>query len=116
MIDLVFEASIADVLDAYIDDERLKTALFGQGIIGTWGGPYDPGTASIKLMHYQGDLDGQGPVWGYVEGGMGMCSLRDRRRRRRGRRGARLRRPGRPDHPGRGRRRSRTAPSCGPAP
>ena len=26
-------------------------------------------------MHYQGDLDGQGPVWGYVEGGMGMCSF-----------------------------------------
>ncbi len=75
MIDLVFEASIADVLDAYLSDERLKTALFGQGIIGTWGGPYEPGTASIKLMHYQGDLDGQGPVWGYVEGGMGMCSF-----------------------------------------
>jgi len=75
MIDLVFEASIADVLDQYMDDERLKTALFGQGIIGTWGGPFEPGTASIKLMHYQGDLDGQGPVWGYVEGGMGMCSF-----------------------------------------
>jgi phytoene dehydrogenase-like protein len=75
MIDLVFEASIADVLDEHLADERLKTALFGQGIIGTWGGPYDPGTASIKLMHYQGDLDGQGPVWGYVEGGMGMCSF-----------------------------------------
>ena len=75
MIDLVFGASIADVLDEHLDDERLKTALFGQGIIGTWGGPYDPGTASIKLMHYQGDLDGQGPVWGYVEGGMGMCSF-----------------------------------------
>ena len=26
-------------------------------------------------MHYQGDLDGQGPVWGYVEGGMGMVSF-----------------------------------------
>lgn len=75
MIDLVFEASIADVLDEHLDDERLKTALFGQGIIGTWGGPRDAGTASIKLMHYQGDLDGQGPVWGYVEGGMGMCSF-----------------------------------------
>jgi phytoene dehydrogenase-like protein len=75
MIDLCFEASIADVLDAHLDDERLKTALFGQGIIGTWGGPYEPGTASIKLMHYQGDLDGQGPVWGYVEGGMGMISF-----------------------------------------
>ncbi|HSI81476.1 MAG TPA: NAD(P)/FAD-dependent oxidoreductase [Solirubrobacterales bacterium] len=75
MIDLVFEASIADVLDAHLSDERLKTALYGQGIIGTWGGPFDPGTASIKLMHYQGDLDGNGPVWGYVEGGMGMISF-----------------------------------------
>ncbi len=74
-IDLVFEDSIADVLDRYLGDERLKTALFGQGVIGTWGGPYDHGTASIKLMHYQGDMDGLGPVWGYVEGGMGMVSF-----------------------------------------
>ncbi len=75
MIDLVFEASIAEVLDEYISDQRLKDALFGQGVIGTWGGPHEPGTASIKLMHYQGDLEGQGPVWGYVEGGMGMISF-----------------------------------------
>ena len=75
MIDLVFEDSIAEVLDRYIGNEKLKTALYGQGVIGTWGGPYEPGTASIKLMHYQGDLEGQGPVWGYVEGGMGMVSF-----------------------------------------
>jgi len=75
MIDLVFEASIADVLDEYLSDQRLKDALFGQGVIGTWGGPHEPGTASIKLMHYQGDFEGQGPVWGYVEGGMGMISF-----------------------------------------
>jgi phytoene dehydrogenase-like protein len=75
MIDLVFEASIADVLDEHLSDERLKTALFGQGIIGTWGGPREPGTASIKLMHFQGDMDGRGPLWGYVEGGMGMVSF-----------------------------------------
>ena len=74
-IDLVFEDSIADVLGRYIEDERLKSALFGQGVIGTWGGPFDHGTASIKLMHYQGDMGGQGPVWGYVEGGMGMVSF-----------------------------------------
>ena len=75
MIDLLFDASIADVLEAHIDDERLRTALFGQGIIGTWGGPREPGTASIKLMHFQGDMDGGGPLWGYVEGGMGMVSF-----------------------------------------
>jgi phytoene dehydrogenase-like protein len=75
MIDIVFDASIADVLDNYISDERIKNALFGQAIIAAYGGPKDPGTASIKLMHYQGDLEGQGPVWGYVKGGMGMISF-----------------------------------------
>ena len=75
MIDVVFEASIAEVLDEHMADQRIKDALFGQGIIGTFAGPHDPGTASIKLMHFQGDLEGQGPVWGYVRGGMGMISF-----------------------------------------
>jgi phytoene dehydrogenase-like protein len=75
MIDVVFSASIADVLDDHLSDQRLKDALFGQGVIAAYGGPKDPGTASIKLMHYQGDLEGQGPVWGYVKGGMGMISF-----------------------------------------
>lgn len=75
MLDIVFTASIAEVLDDYLDDQRLKDALFGQGVIAAYGGPKDPGTASIKLMHYQGDMEGQGPVWGYVKGGMGMVSF-----------------------------------------
>jgi phytoene dehydrogenase-like protein len=75
MIDIVFNASISDVLDDHMSDQRLKDALFGQGVIAAYGGPKDPGTASIKLMHYQGDLEGQGPVWGYVKGGMGMISF-----------------------------------------
>jgi phytoene dehydrogenase-like protein len=75
MIDVVFDASIAEVLDDHMDDQRLKDALFGQGVIAAYGGPKDKGTASIKLMHFQGDLEGQGPVWGYVKGGMGMVSF-----------------------------------------
>ena len=75
MIDILFDASIADVLDEYIDDQRMKDALYGQGVIGAYAGPRDWGTASVKLMHYQGDLDGQGPVWGYVKGGMGVISF-----------------------------------------
>jgi phytoene dehydrogenase-like protein len=75
MQDILFDASIAEVLDDHISDQRLKDALFGQGVIASWGGPKDKGTASIKLMHYQGDLEGQGPVWGYVKGGMGMISF-----------------------------------------
>ncbi len=75
LISMLFEDSIADVLDRYIDDERLKQALWGQGVIGTFAGPRDPGTASVHLMHSQGDLQGLGSVWGYVEGGMGRISF-----------------------------------------
>ena len=64
MIDVVFDASIAEVLDDHMDDQRLKDALFGQGVIGAWAGPHDKGTASIKLMHYQGDLEGRRPAVG----------------------------------------------------
>jgi phytoene dehydrogenase-like protein len=75
LISVLFEESIADTLDRYVDDQRMKDALYGQGVIGAWAGPRDPGTASIKLMHYQGDLLGQGPLWGYVEGGMSRISF-----------------------------------------
>jgi phytoene dehydrogenase-like protein len=75
MVSVVFEESIAETIDRYVGDPRLAEALFGQGVIGTWAGPRDPGTASVKLMHGQGDLLGQGSIWGYVEGGMGRISF-----------------------------------------
>lgn len=75
LISIVFEESIVEMIDRYIDDPRLRDALFGQGIIGTAAGPRDPGTASIRLMHAQGELEGLGSTWGYVEGGMGRVSF-----------------------------------------
>ena len=75
LISVLFRESIAETLDRYIADERIKHALFGQGVIGAFAGPRDAGTASVKLMHHQGDLRGRGAVWGYVEGGMGRISF-----------------------------------------
>ena len=75
LIDLVFEASIAEVLDDCVSDLRIKDALYGQGLIAAWGGPRTRGTAMIHLMHHMGELDGAGGAWGYVEGGMGMVSF-----------------------------------------
>jgi phytoene dehydrogenase-like protein len=75
LISIVFEESIAETLDRYLGDERLKHALWGQGVIGTDAGPRDAGTAQVKLMHHQGDLLGLGSVWGYVRGGMGRVSF-----------------------------------------
>ena len=112
----VFEASIADVVEHHVRDERLRTALHGQGIIGTCAGPRDPGTAAVHLMHASGTLEGRPGAWGYVDGGMGRVSFaladaaieagavvaagvaRGRRRARRGRAPR-----GRRDHPGPGR-------------
>ena len=75
MISIVFEEAISSTIGRYVSDQRLKDALCGQGVIGVWAGPRDPGTASVRLMHSQGDLMGTGPNWGYVEGGMGRISF-----------------------------------------
>ncbi len=75
LISIVFEESIADTIARYVGDERLHHALFGQGVIGAFAGPRDPGTAAIKLMHHQGDLLALGSIWGYVAGGMGQISF-----------------------------------------
>jgi phytoene dehydrogenase-like protein len=75
LIGIVFAESMASLLDRYVSDQRLKDALGCQGTIGTFAGPRDAGTASIRLMHHQGDLLGLGSVWGYVEGGLGRASF-----------------------------------------
>src|SRR5215208_1662365 len=64
LISIVFEEPISQTL-----------ARFGQGIIGEWAGPRDPGTASVHLMHAMGEVEGHGGSWGYVEGGMGRVSF-----------------------------------------
>ncbi len=75
MIDVVFSASVAEVLDEFISDPRLQSALYAGGVIGVLAGPKDKGTAAVKLMHRMGDLDGRGAVWAYVRGGMGTVSF-----------------------------------------
>ena len=75
LIDVVFDASIAEILDEHFSDERMKRALYPQGLIAAWGGPRTPGTAAIHLMHHMGELEGHPGSWGYVTGGMGAISL-----------------------------------------
>jgi phytoene dehydrogenase-like protein len=70
-LDVVLHASIADVVERYVRDERLRTALHGQGLIGTFAGPRDPGTAWIHAHHRLGLTGG----WSFVEGGIGRVSF-----------------------------------------
>ena len=64
--------SIADLLDEWFVSPQLKGALAVNGVIGTWAGPYEPGTAYVMAHHSIGDVgDGRLGSWGFPEGGMG---------------------------------------------
>jgi phytoene dehydrogenase-like protein len=72
--------SIADLLDDWFESPQLKGALAVNGVIGTWAGPYEPGTAYVMAHHSVGDVgDGQLGSWGYPEGGMGAVAAAIRR-------------------------------------
>lgn len=71
---LLYEWSMAELVDRYFFDERLRMAYLGQGVIGTNASPFDSGTASIRFHHASGRLGGFPGAWGYVQGGMGMVS------------------------------------------
>src|SRR5581483_6271238 len=75
LADVLFEASIADVLDAHFTDQRAKDALVPQGLIGTAAGPRTPGTAGVHALHRMGEIGGAGGAWGYVRGGIGVVSF-----------------------------------------
>src|ERR1700733_14728771 len=67
--------SIADLLDDWFESSQVKGALAVNGVIGTWAGPYEPGTAYVMAHHSIGDVgDGHLGNWGFQEGGMGAVS------------------------------------------
>jgi phytoene dehydrogenase-like protein len=72
---LLYDWSMAELVERYLRDERLQSAYLGQGVIGTNASPFDAGTASIRFHHSSGSLGGMPGMWGYVRGGMGMVSF-----------------------------------------
>ncbi len=72
---LLFDWSMADYVERYLQDERLHIAYLGQGIIGTHASPFDKGTAFVRFHHSSGRINGYIGGWGYVRGGMGMVSF-----------------------------------------
>ncbi|HEX6255009.1 MAG TPA: NAD(P)/FAD-dependent oxidoreductase [Euzebyales bacterium] len=74
-LDVLFELSMVDLLSRYLDDQRLIDALAGQGIIGTYASPYDPGTAAVHFHHSCGWTNGRRGAWGFVRGGLGQVSF-----------------------------------------
>ena len=71
----LFTMSITDLLNDWFESDAIKGMLAVNGIIGTWAGPDEPGTAYVMLHHSIGDVgDGHLGSWGYQQGGMGAVS------------------------------------------
>ena len=66
--------SISDLLDEWFESPQIKAALAVDGIIGTWAGPAEPGTAYVMAHHEIGDAGIGMGSWGYPEGGMGAVA------------------------------------------
>jgi phytoene dehydrogenase-like protein len=67
----ILSESVKDFLDPWFESEQLKSVLATDGVIGTKGGPYTPGTAYVLLHHCMGGVGGKRGLWGFVRGGMG---------------------------------------------
>ena len=56
--------SIVDILDRFFETDQVKTVMALNGLIGTWAGPYEPGTGYVMAHHSIGDVgDGHLGAW-----------------------------------------------------
>jgi phytoene dehydrogenase-like protein len=76
----LFTMSVSDLLNDWFESDAVKGMLTVNGVIGTWAGPDEPGTAYVMLHHSIGDVgDGHLGSWGFQQGGMGGVSTSIRR-------------------------------------
>ena len=75
MYRLAVAGSAADTVAAFFESDEVQGAFVGQGVIGTFAGPHDPGTAFVMTYHaFGGELVDGAATWAYVRGGMGSVT------------------------------------------
>jgi phytoene dehydrogenase-like protein len=70
----VILGSIADLVEYFFESPYIQANQAGTGLIGTFRGPYDAGTAYVKLYHSMGMATGKRGAWAYVRGAMGSVT------------------------------------------
>jgi phytoene dehydrogenase-like protein len=75
MFRLAIAGSAADTVSRFFESDEVRGAFVGQGVIGTFAGPHDPGTAFVMTYHaFGGELVDGAATWAYVRGGMGSVT------------------------------------------
>lgn len=64
----------AAYVERFVATPVLQATLATDGLIGTYAGPRDAGTAYVLAHHYAGRVLGEQGAWGFVRGGMGALS------------------------------------------
>jgi phytoene dehydrogenase-like protein len=77
----LFSMSVGDLLREWFETDAVQAMMAVNGVIGTWAGPEEPGTAYVMLHHSIGDVGAGSSLgaWGYPRGGMGAVSEAIRR-------------------------------------
>ncbi len=66
--------SAAEVAEYFFESEQVQAMACAFGLIGTFRGPRDAGTAYVKLYHAMGNVTGKRGQWAYVKGAMGAVT------------------------------------------
>jgi len=67
----ILPMSVADLLNEWFENDLLKAALAAQGLLGSFVGPRQQGTAYLFLHHQLGQAYGAFQTGGFVRGGTG---------------------------------------------
>ncbi|MGH9173510.1 MAG: phytoene desaturase family protein, partial [Vicinamibacterales bacterium] len=70
----LFLGSVADLAEYFFEHPYIQGAIAGGGLIGTFRGPREAGTAYNKLYLSMGMATGTRGAWSYVRGAMGSVS------------------------------------------
>ena len=70
----ILPMSVADLLNEWFENDLLKAALAASGILGSFVGPRQQGTAFNLLHHQLGESNGALRTSGFVRGGIGQLS------------------------------------------
>jgi phytoene dehydrogenase-like protein len=65
---------VADVAEYFFESDIMQGSTCALGLIGTFRGPREPGTAYVKLYHTMGMSTGSRGAWAYVRGAMGSVT------------------------------------------
>src|SRR5437588_5584312 len=72
---LAIAGSAAATAAEFFESDEVQGAFMGHGVIGTFAGPHDPGTAFVMTYHaFGGELVDGAATWAYVRGGMGAVT------------------------------------------